>query len=106
MDTDKSGDISFNEFWTWLLLLPEVSPRAFFDHFLRSGLIDDQQSPMCHNMAATRGTTASEILAKLCAGALAGLPAKTLAHAYSAAASPSHPLNPPSPAPIPSIVKH
>ena len=77
IDASHAGDITFKQFRDWLLLLPDVSPRAFFETFNRSGLVDDQQGAHCHNLPANNGTTAWAVATKLLSGAIAGCLSRT-----------------------------
>ena len=73
IDKDKSGHITFEEFNDWLLMLPEISPRAFFDHFYRTGRADPLQDALCHNMPSSHGAKLANVAADLFSGAVAGV---------------------------------
>ena len=77
IDKDKSGHITFEEFNDWLLMLPEISPRAFFDHFYRTGRADPLQDALCHNMPSSHGAKLANVAADLFSGAVAGVVSRT-----------------------------
>ena len=77
LDSSGDGTITFTDFCNWLVLLPDVNPRAAFDNFVRIGYRDDAQgeytvpSPQPHGMGATA------IASKLVCGGIAGIVSRT-----------------------------
>jgi solute carrier family 25 phosphate transporter 23/24/25/41 len=77
IDTDSSGEISFEEFRNWLVLLPLDNPRAMFESFAREALLDDAQGSPHLAAKAVSGLGWHEVGAKLLAGAVAGVVSRT-----------------------------
>jgi solute carrier family 25 phosphate transporter 23/24/25/41 len=77
LDSSGDGVISFADFCSWLVLLPDVNPRAVFDDFARIGYHDDAHGEYTVPRPQPSGMTASAIATKLLCGGIAGMVSRT-----------------------------
>eukprot|EP00051_Salpingoeca_urceolata_P002211 m.48132 g.48132 ORF g.48132 m.48132 type:complete len:307 (-) comp11972_c0_seq2:74-994(-) len=77
-DTDSSGDISFEEFRRFLLLLPGRNPKALFDAWRYIAVSDDAQGEYSKPPDRHPTDTGHKVFAKLWCGAVAGTVSRSI----------------------------
>ena len=77
IDTSGDGRVSFAEFAEWLVLLPDVNPRAVFDEFARVAVVEDAQGEYTVVQEQPAGLAGAAVVAKLFSGGVAGMVSRT-----------------------------